>query len=811
MGSGLLRRDRGFGARVALPLSSFPVALIVATTPAAAQGFATGAIGSVMPIAVAVGGASFGVIALLLLRRARQAALGSARRDGERIAALRATVDQYEALLAGGREITVIFGASGPEAALGPKVLGRGGGLLRPGQRPDTLLKFSTWLPEASAEGLATALDRLRIDGRGFDLPLKTKDGVLVRATGMTVGGGAVLRISSEARTEIVEPQTTVPVVTAFRPALTSLPEPAYLRNRDGDLVFGNDAYLSLCDELELEGSAETPPELFATPPSGLGGAGSMIDLGEAGRFALIEFPLPGGTGGVLVPRQELDLPLLATDPGHIGGLIDALATPVAIFNERRELVQSNRAYADLWGLDPKWLHPGLEERTILDRLRTDGLLPSVADYHAWRGKYLTSTQGLTAPREIEPWHLPDGRTINVIAAPASPQGGIIYVFEDITQQLRLKSLNKALLDVQRSTINALTEAVAVFGTNGRLTLSNPRLSTIWKLPSNELGQNPHIDRLAEVCGRSLTDGYAIWSKLKHSIIDLNPNRGDTNGRFERDDGKLIDYNVVRLPDGQTMLTFLDVTDSAHYSQVLKERNEALETADRLKDAFVQNVSYELRSPLTNIIGFADLLASDEVGPLTARQRSYTDYIRASSVTLGVLIDNILDLANVDAGIAELNPEPQDVRELVDKARGGLAATFPEVNGQRPFTLEVDIPDPAPSLIADGTRLVQVLYNLLSNAGRYSPPGASIRLVVSARGERVLFAVEDEGNGMSDGLRDPQNGGRQRGGGLGLAIVKTFVSLHGGTVTVERRQPKGSRVVVNLPADASAVAASRRA
>ena len=208
-------------------------------------------------------------------------------------------------------------------------------------------------------------------------------------------------------------------------------------------------------------------------------------------------------------------------------------------------------------------------------------------------------------------------------------------MFEDLTERLKLESLNKALTNVQRETLNALSEGVAVFGTNGRLTLSNPRLSSLWKLPMNELGQSPHIDQLAEASARAMPeDGAPIWRDLKRSIIDLNPTRSDTTGRISRADGRLLDYATTRLPDGQTMMTFLDVTESASYSRVLKERNDALVTADRLKDAFVQNVSYELRSPLTNIIGFADLLASAEVGPLPERQRSYTDYIRASSDTL---------------------------------------------------------------------------------------------------------------------------------------------------------------------------------
>src|SRR5690606_1672912 len=217
---------------------------------------------------------------------------------------------------------------------------------------------------------------------------------------------------------------------------------------------------------------------------------------------------------------------------------------------------------------------------------------------------------------------------------------------------------------------------------------------------------------------------------------------------------------------------------------------------------------YELRSPLTNIIGFAELLASEEPGPLNDRQRSYTDYIRASSANLKLLVDNIFDLATVDAGIAQLNPEPLDVGEIVEQARAGLMAA--QAGTEAPVNLTVEVAPSLPPFVADATRIVQVLYNLLSNAARYSEPGAQIWLRVEPRGERVVFIVEDEGAGVPEAVRgamfDRFEGqsvaGRQRGAGLGLALVKSFVNLHGGTVTIAPRGPKGTREVVNMPADA---------
>jgi signal transduction histidine kinase len=454
-----------------------------------------------------------------------------------------------------------------------------------------------------------------------------------------------------------------------------------------------------------------------------------------------------------------------------------------------------------------------MDEREILDKLRTEGKLPAEPDYQAWRTRHLSSYT-LKGPKELEPWYLPDNRVVQVMAAPAGPGGGVIYVFEDITDQLALKSQHRAMLEVQRSTLNALSEAVAVFGTNGRLTLYNPRLSTLWKLPTNLLDSNPHIDQIAEAAGRALPeDGASVWRGLKREVIDLNAQRQDRQGRLTRADGKLIDYAVTRLPDGQTMMTFLDVTESAKYQQVLKERNLALEAADRLKDAFVQNVSYELRSPLTNIIGFAELLATGAAGELNDKQRAYTGYIRSASETLGVLIDSILDLATVDAGVAELRPEPQDVRTLVEKARAGLASAFPEIDGKRTLNLKVEVADDLPALYADGTRIVQVLYNLLSNAARFSEPGGEVRLGVSQRGGRMLFVVEDEGAAVSDEMRAAMAtgsaaSGRQRGAGLGLQVVRAFVNLHGGTIQIERREPRGNRVTVSLPIAAAVAGAA---
>jgi signal transduction histidine kinase len=736
-----------------------------------------------VPLTIAVGAGAFALIATMVVRRMIRDGRASQSRAAEQIASLRALVDDYEALLSSTGEITIVWAGRSP-----PKFFGPASSILPSGRRIEAVLEFNAWLTTSDAEAMSKRLADLRAGGQGFDLLFTARDGRQMRALGWALGSRVALRI----RPTLFQPGDKLPSRTQdIEKVIAGLPDPAVLFGPGNKVAFANAAYQALTRTKQ----------------------GTPAEVADACGLELVPLDLPIGKAAYLrtkpaaAPKAAPALTGTNESLAHLSAIIDALATPIAIFNPNRELVQANRAYAQLWRLDPKWLRVGMDERAILDKLRTDGMLPAEPDYQAWRARHLQSYT-LKAPRESDPWHLPDGRTVQVISAPAGPKGGVIYVFEDITDQLKLKSQHKTQLDVQRSTLNALNEGVAVFGTNGRLTLANPRLSTLWKVPTNLLDTNPHIDQIIEAVAKALPeDGPGLWRDLKRGIVDLNPTRTDTHGRITRADGKMLDYAITRLPDGQTMMTFVDVTESANYQNVLKERNEALITADRLKDAFVQNVSYELRSPLTNIIGFADLLASETVGPLTEKQKAYTDYIRASSVTLGVLIDNILDLATVDAGIAQMKSEPQDVPALIEKAKAGLAATFPDIDGEEPLNIEIDIPEELPPLYADGTRIVQVLYNLLSTAARFTEPGGKVRLGVISRGGRMIFTVEDEGTKMNEEMRaalsDPNDAAgtaaRQRGAGLGLAIVRSFVHLHGGTISVERREPRGSRVVVSLP------------
>ena len=350
----------------------------------------------------------------------------------------------------------------------------------------------------------------------------------------------------------------------------------------------------------------------------------------------------------------------------------DRLATAFAVFDADQRLAHFNQAYVDLWQLDAKWLATHPRDGEILDRLRQSRTSPRKPTTAIGR----RAGSRPTAPTRSgeDQWHLPDGRTLHVVADSAA-EGGITYLYENVTERLALESRYNALIHVQRETLDTLREGVAVFGPNGRLRLHNRAFASIWRLSPRCSAASRISTTSSSPAARSMTtrrNGSAPRPRSPPSLSERRP----YESQFDRPDGSVITSAALPLPDGGTLITYSDVTDSKRVERALIERNEALETADRIKTAFVSHVSYELRTPLTNIIGFTELLGSPLTGALADKQREYLSDIRASGQTLLAIIDDILDLATIDAGTlrAQARTGEGERRDRRGRARPARAA-----------------------------------------------------------------------------------------------------------------------------------------
>jgi signal transduction histidine kinase len=397
-------------------------------------------------------------------------------------------------------------------------------------------------------------------------------------------------------------------------------------------------------------------------------------------------------------------------------------------------------------------------------------------------------------------WHLPDGRTLRVVTTP-NPEGGVTYLYDDVTERLAMHRRYDALIKVQSETLDHLAEAVAVFGSDGRVRLHNQAFQRMWKLAPEALDAHPHIEAVAAWC-QALHDDNAVWRNLRGAITAID-GREPMVARIERRDGVMIDLTTMPLPDGATLVTFQDVSDTVNVERALRERNEALVAADGIKIDFVHHVSYELRSPLTNIIGFAHFLGDPAFGPLTEKQREYLGYITTSTNALLALINNILDLATIDAGAMSLTLGDVDIRASMEAAAEGLLDRLVKDH----LKLDISAAANIGSFTADERRLRQILFNLLSNAVGFSPPGGLVTLKAERRPDAVVFTVTDRGPGIPPERKDKvfdwfetdSNGSDHRGTGLGLSLVRSFVELHGGTVTIDSTPGQGTTVTCVFP------------
>jgi signal transduction histidine kinase len=477
---------------------------------------------------------------------------------------------------------------------------------------------------------------------------------------------------------------------------------------------------------------------------------------------------------------------------------LDLLSAGVAMFDSDHRLSFYTVAYRALWDLDAAQLDQQPTDSAVLDQLRTARKLPEEQDFRQWKAQ-LHEAYRAVEPKEYE-WHLPDGRTLRVVTTP-NPDGGVTYLFHDVTERLDLERRFEEMIRFQRETLDNLAEGVAVFASDGRVRLHNSAFARMWRLSPQFLAERPHIEAITKLC-QPLHGDDATWQSLREVVTAID-SRETVSGRLERRDGTVVDCTTIPLPDGATLVTFHDVTDSVNVERALRERNEALEDADRIKIDFVHHVSYELRSPLTNIIGFVHLLGDPSTGPLAPKQHEYLEYITVSTNTLLALINNILDLATIDAGRMQLNLGPVDIRATMDAAAEGVQDRLVGAG----LVLDIRAPLDIGGFVADERRVRQVLFNLLANAVSFSPAGDTVTLLAERRADAVVFSVTDRGPGIPpdvlekvfDWFESHSLGSQHRGPGIGLSLVRSFVELHGGTVTIASVVGQGTTVTCSFP------------
>ena len=673
---------------------------------------------------------------------------------------------------------------------------------------------------------LRQRLKELRQDGTAFSLKIIGPGEAHLDADGRTAGARAVVWITdattrgieeSAARGRLEEARHVIASdPTAFLEMLRKSPFPAWRVSGMGKLQWANQAYLDAVEaptldmaldrQLTLDEKASEQMKQTINQGRDIDETRSIVINKERRAMRVLSFPLSGGAGAMAfdVTEQEAAREDLDRHVRAHGETLNHVDDAVAIFGPDRRLTFNNRAFAEMWELDESFLLEKPAHGELLDRLRERRKLERRTNYPEWRANELAHYLDISGVAE-DTWSLPGGRTVS-ITRQRHPLGGLLLLFKDITDELALQTRYNALINTQGATLDNLHEACAVFGGDGRLKLSNKAFRTLWKLSEEDLRDGPDYDDIVERCIPLFHD-RAVWSAIKGHVTDISPQaRTETKGEMRRtddDETTILTYLTHPLPDGNTLIAFADVTATREVERALRERAEAFAAADRLKTEFVQNVSYQLRSPLTTILGYAEFLESQRNDTLSDRQLDFVRSILSASDHLSKLIENILDLAMIEAGGIDLDLSEFSLESVIEDSVEMVVSKAEDTQ----ITVRAELSGNLGLVKADERRIRQVLFNLFSNAMRFTDEGGKITVSAERYGDKACIIVRDNGRGIEADKQvatfDSFTSSDHRGAGLGLALVKHFVELHGGTVKLKSSPGEGTEVQCWLPLEAS--------
>ena len=601
---------------------------------------------------------------------------------------------------------------------------------------------------------------------------------------------------------------------------IEAAPFPMWYRGPDLKIGLVNSAFVDSVEARDAADVIERGLELVdaAGEDSASAGAGKALETGgiqsrmqpaiirgERRMLKIVDVPLStGAVAGFAVDVQDLEdaRTELARYIESQRELADRMTAGTAQFDGDRALNFFNRPFAIMTQLEPDWLAESPEFDRVLERMRENQRLPEARDFPQWKEErrgWFTSTEEVIE----EEWMLPDGDHIRVVAQPL-PDGGLRLFFEDRTEQLRLASARDTLLRVRAATFDNLYEAIGVFASDGRLYTWNRRFLEDWELDEEWLSTHPRVDELVPAMARKLVNPAAA-AQIREMVRQTTNERQSASDRTAMTDGRNFQFASVPLPDGNALFTMVDVTDSSRIEAALRERAAALEEADRVKTDFVANMSYELRTPLTSIGGFGELLAGGYAGELSAKGQDYVDAILESVGRLSKLINDVLDLTTGDIRGVALERERVDVaglcRAAVETARVRAAEKAQKV--------EAEIDPSAGFVFGDARRLRESIEHVLQNAIAYSDRKGRIALKAQGNEEAAVIRISDNGPGIaakdvprafSRFDRVVEAGVRGEAAlGLGLPLTRQFIEAHGGQVELESKKGKGTIVTLTVP------------
>ncbi len=542
---------------------------------------------------------------------------------------------------------------------------------------------------------------------------------------------------------------------------------------------------------------------------------------------------------------------------------LDYLNQGISVFDRELRLVACNRRYAELYDFPDELCRPGTSVEAIyrynatrgeygpgdieqqvqervelarrflphrLERLRTNGIVLDIRGTPLPGGGWVTTYTDITERRRAED---------ALRQARDELESTVVRRTQDLAQREAELLRQNRMLDV---IVNNMSHGISLFDQNLDLVLCNKRMMDILDLPEELMRPGTPIAAQYRYNAERGEYGPGDIGELVAQRVQLARRLEPHRLQRVRPDGRVIEVIGSPVPGIGFVTTYSDITELRRAQDQLRdvaeslerrvgERTEALtrevderrraerelrrakemaEVANRAKSTFLANMSHEFRTPLNAIIGFSEMLNARYFGDLNEKQQSYVEDIHKSGRHLLQLINDVLDLAKIEAGKMDPHPTPLEVDNAVADC---LDLIRPDAS-KAGVTLSAEVPQTLPLLLADERMLRQMLLNLLSNAVKFTPPGGRIHLSAQELPGQIRISVADSGIGMApedikialepfgqvyDGARSGLLSRGQTGTGLGLPLVKSLIELHGGRLEIESRKGEGTTAILAFP------------
>ena len=396
-------------------------------------------------------------------------------------------------------------------------------------------------------------------------------------------------------------------------------------------------------------------------------------------------------------------------------------------------------------------------------------------------------------------WMLLSGKPVTDMAGQFAGYRG---TGSDVTERRGQEQASAALRLRHELILHSLGEGVFGLDSEGRFTFVNPAAQELLGWRNEEVLEKPAQALLAPEPDGALApeSGPGLPRRFRAGV-------------FRRKDGTALPVEFVLAPvieAGDTtgaVIAFRDITEQRRAAAELTAAKERAEASTRAKSNFLAHISHELRTPLNSIVGFADVMRQEFFGPIgNDRYRDYVNDIGHSAAHLGELIEDLVDLARIEAGRLELEEKSSDVSLLAEEVLSMVRAQAQKAG----CSLQNNVPGNLPPVSLDPTRFKQVLLNLLTNAVKFTPAGGRVAVMAEMEPDGgLLVRVSDTGCGMTEDQVETitrpfgQNASGTRseltGAGLGLPLAKQLMELHGGGMTIASQPNRGTVINLRLP------------